>query len=215
MSVDLTNHLEQNGADTPELREYLAKILLSARTALDITEKQYREEIMKSKGEPPSFFEDFRKQYDNLLIEAKAPIPGARAAAPRQAASLVLVQAQLKKRSPSNNRSGTIPALAGKIDDTLNDNASAYETVKSGRLTFAASIKSRPAGARVHYRKVIDADFIDLPQPTDVGVATFDLGTYIFAFEKEGCTDQPSLRIKGYHMPVRDIFVEFMHCGSK
>ena len=40
LSVDLTNHLELNAADTPELREFLAKILLSARKALDATEKQ-------------------------------------------------------------------------------------------------------------------------------------------------------------------------------
>jgi hypothetical protein len=42
--------------------------------------------------------------------------------------------------------------------------------------------------------------------------ASFELATWIFKFHKDGCTDEPSLRIDPYQDIDPNISVEFTHC---
>jgi hypothetical protein len=218
LSVQLTNHLEDGAADTPQLHGFLIQLVKSARAALDLTEQQYRTQIMKSEGKSPAFFADLRKQYDDLVLDLSNPAPGTTAGSARRP-SLVPVQAQLQKRTPqtqpTNNRSGTLPPSAGKVDSTLTDNAAAYKYVRTtGRLTFDATLKSLPTGASVQYREVLDSEFTDYSSLTNISGATFELATYIFKFSKAGCADR-KLRINPYQDPHPDIEVEFNDCIRK
>lgn len=218
LSVQLTNHLENGAADTPQLHEFLITVLRSARVALDVTEQQYRTQIMKSQGTAPALFADFRKQYDDLVLDLSNPAPGT-VAEYGQRPFLVFVQAQLKKRDPqtrrTNNLSGTLPPSAAKADSTLSDNAAAYKYVKTtGRLTFDATLKSLPTGASVQYREVLDPEFTDYSSLTNISGAKFELATYIFKFSKAGCADR-KLRINPYQDPHPEIEVEFDDCIRK
>ena len=73
---------------------------------------------------------------------------------------------------------------------TIADNKSAYAYVmSSNRVTFDIQFISRPPGAQIAYKKLLDPDFTDYSELTDVKHATFELATWRFKFHKADCSD--------------------------
>lgn len=220
LDVELTTKIERNAADIPPLRDFLISIVKSADAQLTTTELQYREQIMKSQGPLPAFFADFHLQYQQLLVELRAPIPGNAQTDVRQSAMLLYVQ--LKKRTPTDqpasppNFSGTYPPSVIAVRTTIRDNGSAYKYIRdNGRLTFDVQLSSFPSGARISYKKLIDDQYQDYSSPTDVANASFELATWNFKFHKEGCTDEPVLQIDPYEDSHPRVSVEFRRCRGR
>ncbi|MGB8830606.1 MAG: hypothetical protein WCC95_00545, partial [Candidatus Sulfotelmatobacter sp.] len=124
LNSQLTTRLEGHAADLPPLREYLAGTVQSAEDDLSATEEQYRQQIMKPKEELPALFADFHAQYQELLIELKAPTPGVPLS--RSKADAKLLYVQLKKRNPTEQLLNTWPSIAKTVWDTIKDNIAAY-----------------------------------------------------------------------------------------
>lgn len=221
LNIQITTRLEGNRDDNPRNRDFLLSMVQSAQNALDVTEKQYREQIMKSKGTSPAFFADFHAQYRDLLTDLNAPIPGTAKADAQNAARMIYAQLELHKRpptevEPSGNFSDTLPPAANQVSRVILDNASAYRYVKeSGRITFDAELRSVPPGARIIYKKLIDTQFADYSSPTDVPHATFELAWWIFKFHKDGCTDDQVVRVNPYEDTHPIVSVEFSHCRGR
>lgn len=208
----LNSRLDQGHADLPGLREFLIATVKSADDDLSTSEGQYRA-IMKSQPGVPAFFPDFHAQYRALLINLRSPVPGL---AMDEGERPALRDVQLKTRPDEQHLSNTIPAVASAVWQTIKDNIAAYKFVKdNGRATFTATIESFPAGARIQYKKLIDDVYEDYSSPTDVRSATFELATWIFRFHKDGCKDEPVLRINPYQDAQPDISVEFLHCQRR
>jgi hypothetical protein len=215
----LTTALEKDSAPTNLLRDQLLKSLDSAEKALAATERQYGT-IMKTGEKPPPLFADFRLQYGELLVELNALQPEyPKLTELRSQHSPSLVYVQLKGRANGQqtekppNFSGTLSAIATAVWRTIRDNASAYKYIRNtGRITFDAALTSFPSGARIRYKKVADLVYEDYSSLTPVENASFELATWIFKFHKDGCADEPSLRIDPYEDTAPDISVEFTNC---
>jgi hypothetical protein len=210
--------LQGHAMDSQGLRSFLSDIVSLARNDLLETESQYRKNILKPHGTMPAFFADFAYRYDALEADLKAPPPGMAFVAPSGAVTLIAVQLEHRKGNGSDlpeNLGTTLSTDVIATRDTLKDNRAAYQRAKDGMLTFEARIISHPDGARISYKKLIDADFRDYSSPTDVQSATFELATWIFVFHLEGCSDVPSRRIDPYDDPRPRISVEFNHCDAK
>ena len=222
LDSQLTTRLERNASDTSQLRNFLINTVESAEKALDATEDEYSKQVMKSQGSLPAFFADFRAQYQALLTDLRAPIPGN--AAQNSAmpdARLVYVRQLVRRPSDGHlpepeNLSNTYPPSATAVRKVITDNSAAYKYVRdTGRITFDAELTSVPPGARIRYKKLIDDVYQDYSSPTDVPHATFELATWIFVFHKDGCTDEPAARIDPYEDTNPDISVEFNHCKGR
>lgn len=216
LDSQVTTRLAGNAADVPQVRDFLVQIVNTAEADLSATEAQYRVQIMKSQGELPAFFADFHLEYQALLTDLRAPIPGMSA---ERVPDVPLLYVQLNRRpavDPGNavkNLSGTYSSDVKSVRKTISDNANAYKYVKkSGRITFDARISSFPDGARIRYKKRIDSDFKDYSMPTDIPKVTLELATWVFEFRKDGCTDKPTKEIDPYEDTDPDISVEFLHC---
>jgi hypothetical protein len=206
--------LEKNSVDSPELRKFLAQIVGSAEEALNTTEKQYRLQVLKPADKVPVFFADFRAQYEALLIELRAPVPG-RALITNQSYPRLL-DVQLKARNPGERLANAWPPSAKNTSELLRNNASAYAYIESSnRITFDAKLTSIPSGARVSYKKMVDEEYVDYSSPTDVLHASFELATWTFKFHKEGCSDEPVQTINPYEDFHPNISVEFLHCRGR
>jgi hypothetical protein len=207
LDQQLTTRIENDAADLPELRQFLIKLVKVAQEELKKTESQYREQILKSPEKPlPVFLADFREQYAVLLVQLAAPIPGMGSSSQtaldqdHARAKLVYVQ-QLKKRatSPPANFKGTVPASVTATQAKFNDEKSAFEFIKdTGGDRFLANVVSRPPGAHVSYKKLLDNDYTDLSSDTDVMSVSFALATYTFKFSKDGCKGEQTRQINPY-----------------
>jgi hypothetical protein len=178
--------------------------------------------MLTVKDTSPAFFADFRAQYEALETELGAPIPGVGARiAPLSGAHLVYVgQLVTRATKGQSDRSGdlgnTSPTIVTAVRKTINDNAAAYKYIKnSGRITFDAMLESYPSDAQIKYKKLIDDTFQDYSGHTKVEKATFELATWIFEFHKDGCTDEPVVRIDPYEDMQPDVYVEFNHCHGR
>ena len=114
LSGKLDTGLKENSAETPQLRTFLIGIVDSAEDALSITERQYREQILKPQDSLPAFFKDFHAQYQALRIDLRAQIPGIPRASGETVAALIYVQ--LKTRPPSGDLSGTFARRECSLD---------------------------------------------------------------------------------------------------
>jgi hypothetical protein len=214
LSSKLDSGVQNNSAELPQLRKFLADIVDSAEEDLTETEKQYREQILNPQEKLPAFFADFRAQYRALRVNLKAPIPGYGRTS--TVSSAKLLYAQLKTRPSDERLSSTRSPDIIAVWQTIKDNIAAYLIVKSGRLTFRAQLSSYPPGARIQYKKMIDDKFVDYSSPTNVPSAAFELATWDFKFHKEECTDEPALHIDPYQeSDPANISVEFLHCKGK
>jgi hypothetical protein len=224
LSHQIDTRVERNGNDITELRTFLAGIVEKAEADLQVTERQYRTELLKPTDPLPSFFADFRRQYSDLHDELKAPIPGTSASV-EQSPHLLYVHQTLKPRPPSQtpprrgNLSGTSPAIARATKQSVDDNASAYgivnSTGKPSRPEFHATIESLPTGATIYYRQAILPEFKVWPSKTDVPGVDFELATFVFKFHKDECEDEPVVTIDPYDDIHPDISVEFSQCRRK
>jgi hypothetical protein len=118
----------------------------------------------------------------------------------RAEAKLVYVQ-QLKKRSgnPPRNFKGTVPASVSYTRDKFNDEKVAFQFIRdTGGDRFLANVVSRPSGAHVSYKKLLDNDFTDLSSNTDVMSVSFELATYTFRFSKDGCKGEQTRQVNPY-----------------
>ena len=214
LSSELDSGVQDNSAELPRLREFLAGIVDSAEMDLTTTERQYREKILKPQEKSPAFFADFHAQYEALRANLRAPIPGYGKASADLGAGLV--RAQLRTRTPNEQLSGTRSPDIIAVWQTIKDNIAAYLIVKSGRITFRAQLTSYPSGARIQYKKTVDDQFEDYSSPTDVSNASFELATWDFRFHKDGCPDDRALHIDPYQEsePV-NVSVEFAHCKGR
>jgi hypothetical protein len=207
----LDTYVTQNPANTPQLRKYLAVVVVAAEDALTATEKQYREQIMESQGPLPAFFADFHAQYQGLRSDLLGEPPMKQpTVSKRSGATIVYVQLQKK---PSGQRLlDTMPSDAIAVHSVIADNQAAYQVIAAnGQAIFHARITSVPAGARIRYKKLIDDDYEDYSKPTDVPDATFELATTLFIFQKEGCKNDGVVRINPYQDAHPEI-VGNLHC---
>jgi hypothetical protein len=222
LDSEIDKRIESNADDLPDLRTYLGGVVDSAQKDLEVTEKQYLQQVTKSPISP-SFFADFKAQYNRLRTELKAPIPGLRASREKRSVSFVQVQLQLKPRPSRSqselpkNISGAIPGVARDVKKVISDNKSAYKYIRdSGRITFDAQFTSTPTGAFVRYRKLIDSEYKDYGAPTNVPNVSLDLATWVFEFRKDNCSDTPQTRIiDPYEDTHPNVSVEFRNCGPK
>lgn len=222
LDTQITTKIEGKASDTAFVHSILISTIESAKEALDKTEREYSRQLTKPGGAPPAFFADFRAQYQALLIDLSAPIPGSAAwNTEGRPANLIYVQ-QLVRRGPTErpsnpqNLSGTYPPSVIAVRKVISDNAAAYRYIKNtGRITFDAELTSVPTGARIQYRKIIDSQFEDYSSPTDVPHATFELATWVFKFQKFGCKDEHLVRIDPYEDYHPDISVEFNDCRKR
>jgi hypothetical protein len=221
LSGQIDTRVEGDGRDSAELRTFLSRIVEKAETDLQVTERQYRTELLKPTDPLPAFFADFRRQYEDLHVELRAPIPGMRASVGRPA-HLLFVQQPLNRRpsttapARSGNLSGTAPAIARATKATVNDNASAYSIVNStGRAVFHAQFMSFPPGATLNYRQAILPDFKTWSSKTNISGADFELATFVFKFQKDECEDEPVQTIDPYTDTNPIVSVEFKRCGKK
>ena len=220
LDQQITTRVENHAADLPELRQFLIQIVTSADRDLSVTGGQYREIVLKSAEKPlPAFFADFHKQYQTLLIQLRAPIPGLGRNEPLGQAKLVYVQ-QLKQRKPlPENLSGTYPSSVKDTRSTMRDNRAAYRILKdTGRLTFPAVLTTHPTGAHIFYKKLIDDDYTDYSGVTDVQ-ASLELATWSFKFHLQGCTDEirqinPFNEVFDDQHPV-EVTAGFEHCRGR
>ncbi len=219
LDSQLTTRLESGSSDGLDLRKFLSGIVRSAAAALDETENQYRSKILKADCPTPAFFADFRRQYEDLLVDLGAPIPGTAAwnTLPEHLVYVQLVQrGATKDSSVPQRRTGTFPPDAIAVKKLIDDNSAAYKYIsKTGRITFTARIRSVPNGAQILYKKLIDDAYKDFSGATDIDRVELELATWIFTFRKEGCSDQPTKRIDPYDDTGPDIAVEFTHCRMK
>lgn len=215
----LTTTLEKDSAPTGLLRAQLLRSVTSAQEALGSTERQYSS-IMKTGEKTPALFADFRLQYGELLVELNAIQPKATKLTELRSQHLPsFVYVQLmgrpdgKQTEKPPNFSGTLSAIATAVWRTIRDNAAAYKYIRNtGRITFDARISSFPPGARIQYKKVADQLYEDYSSLTPVDKASFELATWLFRFHKDGCTDEPNLRIDPYEDTTPEISVEFENC---
>ena len=213
LNSQLTTTLEGHAADLPPLREYLAGVVQSAEDDLSVTKEQYREQIIKPKENLPAFFADFFAQYQELLIELKAPTPGVPLSDSKPDVQLVYVQ--LKKRTPTEQLSSTWPSIAKTVWGTIKDNIAAYVFVRdNGTDKFTVAITSYPKGASIQVKKLIDDDYTDYGQ-TNISSASFELATWIFKFHHPECSDERLLRIDPYEDTQPVISAEFLHCKGR
>ncbi len=210
LNTKLYTYATQNPANTPQLRRYLAGVVVAAEDALTATEKQYREQ-MESKGPLPAFFADFHAQYQGLRSDllGEPPIEQPTASA-GSVASIVYVQLQ---KGPSGLRLlDKMPADAIAVHNVIGDNQAAYQLIAAnGEAIFHARITSVPTGARIRYKKLIDDEYEDYSKPTDVPDATFELATTLFVFQKDGCKDDGPVRINPYE-DTHPVIVGKLHC---
>lgn len=195
------------------LNAFLKGIVTDALTLLTNAEGQYDRDVLKQNGELPAFFGDFRSRYQGFIAEldnnAHTNHTATKVELAKRAPALVYVQ-QLKTREQDHLPQGEWPAIVDEIEHAIKDEIAAYVHARStGRYKFTAVLLSKPPGARVKYKKFIDAGYLDYGAPTDVDRAEFDLARYEFLFSKPGCKDQ-YLRINPYQgtEPV-PISVEF------
>jgi hypothetical protein len=221
LSSQIDTQVEEDGNDTVELRAVLAGIVEKAEADLQVTERQYRTEILKPTDPLPAFFADFSRQYSALHDDLMAPFRGTRANLD-EPAHLLYVQQTLKRRSPSEllpkgrNLSGTSPAIARATKKTVDDNAAAYKIINStGRALFHAQFMSFPTGATLYYRQSILPDFNAWSSKTNISDAEFELATFVFKFHKDECVDEPVVTIDPYEDTHPIISVEFRRCGKK
>lgn len=213
LNSQLSTRLEGHAADLPPLREYLAGVVQSAEDALIVTEEQYRQQIMKPQDKLPALFADFFAQYQELLIELKAPTPGVPLSGSERDAKLLYVQ--LKKRAPIEQLSNTWPSIAKTVWGTIKDNIAAYMFIRNnGTDKFTVAITSYPKGASIQVEALIDDNFTDYGH-TDIPKATFELATWTFKFHHPDCMDEPVLRIDPYVDTQPEISAEFMHCKGR
>jgi hypothetical protein len=221
LDQEITTRIERHAADLPELRTFLTQIVEHADRDLSVTQEQYREQILKSAEKPlPAFFADFHKQYQTLLVQLKAPIPGVgRTENIGNRAKLIYVQ-QLKRHvPPPEDLTGTYPSSVRDVRSTISGNKAAYRLVKdTGRLTFPAVLTSHPTGAHILYKKLIDDDYSDYSGLTDVK-ASFELATWNFIFRLEGCADEvrqinPFNEVFDEQHPV-EVTAGFEHCRHR
>lgn len=218
LATQIDARVEQDGSDTDNLRRFLVVIVNKAETDLRSTERQYKTEILKPTEALPAFFEDFNRQYQHLLEELNAPIPGTSASL-EPYPQLLYVQDTLKRRPPSSphppgrNLSGTSPGSARNVKASVKDNSSAYKIVNAtGEAKFHIKLGSQPPGATVKYRQVILPDYTDLSRKTNMADEEFSLATSVFKFHKDSCEDEPVVTIDPYNDREPDITVEFKRC---
>ena len=221
LSSQIDTRVEEDGNDTVELRALLAGIVEKAEADLQVTERQYRTELLKPTDPLPAFFADFSRQYSALHDDLTAPFRGTRANID-EPAHLLYVQQTLKRRSPSEppakgrNLSGTSPAIARATKETVDDNADAYKIINStGRALFHAQFMSFPTGATLYYRQAILPDFNVWSSKTNISDAEFELATFVFKFHKDDCEDEPVVTIDPYDDTHPIVSVEFKRCGKK
>jgi hypothetical protein len=144
-------------------------------------------------------------------------VPGLAPAVAEHKDSVVNVRLVQHNRT---NRANSVPRSSGThspdvvaVRQVVGDNAAAYRDVKtSGRITFEAQLESTPPGAVVKYKKLIDEDYKDYANPTNITDATLELATWTFKFIKAGCTDQPVKVIDPYQNIHPDVTVYFSNC---
>jgi hypothetical protein len=216
----LTTKIEGKAADISDLRQTLISTVESADKALSVTEDQYRS-MMATKASLPSFFAEFHARYDELVVAFRAPIPGTAGVQNGLSAPNFIRVTQLQTRSKTSkkpeNFSGTYPPDVIATRKTIADNKALYIYVATTeRLTFDLEFHSRPKGARISYKKMLDESFTDYAEPTDVSHAAFDLAIWKFLFKKSECSDDQLVTINPYEeqKPVV-VSVEFSHCRGK
>jgi hypothetical protein len=215
LSGELDTGVEKNSADPIQLRRFLTSIVDRAQDQLDATEKDYLRQIMTPQDKLPVFFADFRAHYQALHIHLNSSIPGM--GNPFGRPSNLLTYVQLKTRPADEKMAGTRSPDVESIWHLIKDNIKAYLIVKdTGRAVFHARLSSYPLGARVHYKSVIDDQYLDYASPTNVSYATFDLAYWDFIFQKEGCSDDQTRHIDPYEgNDPADISVEFTRCKGQ
>lgn len=115
-------------------------------------------------------------------------------------AKLLFVQ-QLKERTttPRANFKGTVPGSVSDTRNKFNDEKAAFQFIKdTGGDRFLANVVSRPSGAHVSYKKLLDNEFTDLSSDTDVMSVSFALATYTFKFSKDGCKGEQTRQVNPY-----------------
>jgi hypothetical protein len=212
--VDFANGIQQYAAATDDQKKFLVSIIDQAQSALDATERAYKQQILKPNEQIPVFFEDFRENYQHLEIEIKAPKTSQTFSLP----NLVYVQVnttQLKKRTNRQpiKPSTTLTPDARATQDLIGDNKKAYKYVEdTGGAVFTTALMSIPDSARVSYKRTTQMDFMDYPTPTNVTVATFPMAYLLFKFHKDNCGEDQFLRINPWDDPHATIKMEFTKC---
>jgi len=217
LDQQITTKLEGSAADTQATRTFLRSITQEAQSALVVTERQYRSQFVDPNGQAPAFFADFREQYQNLLVDLNAPIPGLYPSTAANTASMIEVQ--WDKRKSGQHLDGGVRSSTTHSPDvvsvrkTIHDNAAAYRYVKdTGRITFDVRVVSIPSGASVQYKKVIDPAYKDYGSPTDIPKVTLDLAAWTFRFSLAGCSDiAPVITIDPYD-GIPEVEAHFHKC---
>jgi hypothetical protein len=114
--------------------------------------------------------------------------------------------------------SGTSPAIAKAVKQTVNDNASAYGIVNStGRAVFHVQFTTIPTGATVSYRQAIqtEADVKSFSRLTDIQDEELPLATFVFMFHTDVCKDEPVRTIDPYSDTHPNVSVEFKRCSTR
>jgi hypothetical protein len=215
----IDKRLEGHARDDASLRAFLLQIVSEAQVALAATASQYKQ-VMKPQEKLPAFFDEFKRDYADLISELNAPIPGH--AELLDTPRLLLASQQLQSRSlqqaptESRNLAGTIPMAAVAVKKPIGDNAAAYRLVSdTGRITFDASISSYPDGAHIQYKMALEKDYLTYSSQTNVPHVSLELATWDFKFRSDRCRDDQYFTLDPYRDSDRRISVEFRDCKPR
>ena len=161
---------------------------VTGREDLGRVRAKYQESVSKGKTEP-IFFEDFDRQFQAFIIEARAPTDAGDEVSRLSAAHFERIQF-------SNNETVTVrpTPLGGSLGpylstlvELLTNLRDAYRMIAdTGSDTFSISMKSTPQGATISYKRVGE-EYQEYSSTTDVGQATFPYALWTFRFTIGHC----------------------------
>jgi len=206
--------LNENAADTRELRDTLIGSLQEADSIVINAKEQYPKLRNKSLQSPPIFLEDFHLHFEEAIEGLKSSSSVAKYEEGGHATlKSVAYQASSKSAQPHIG-AHTLPLLAIAVIDRIEKAIEAFTLAEeNGSYFFDVEIQTTPSGAKVYYTR-LKHPYESLPSSTNIPKVTLQYAFWTFLFEKEGCQTPPQV-LDPYNQPNPKLTVHLNCHGPK
>jgi hypothetical protein len=183
----LNTKVDNNSAETPALKIYLATVAEIGQKELQRSRAQYLQSSPKGSPEP-IFFEDFARHYAAMLVEIRAPqnahLQNGHANLHFQLVQLSTSQTVTVHPTPLT---GNLGPLVSKLAELLGNHMAAFLMIaKDSSTKFIISLKSSPPGAAISYKR-LGEEYADWTEKTDIDRAEFPYALWTFRFSMGKC----------------------------
>jgi hypothetical protein len=185
---EMSTRVDDQSAETPELRAYLASVASRAQSELEKSRIRYRSALPAGSKEP-ILFEDFERRYQAFLVENGDFHEGPVRQSKLLGGHVELAQLQTNQTvivTPPKLGSSVGP-LVSKLAEILEDHVAAFLAIgESGSESFTISLRSSPSGASIEYKRIGEG-YTLYSRPTDVEQVPLPYARWTFRFSIGTC----------------------------